>query len=246
MIKGKPFEMQIRNAYSLAYGYYTHDPNLYYDKQTKKVMAEILQRDSNCLDVGANEGTFVKQILKYAPLGTHMAFEPIPELAEKVARKYPQVKVHECALSDVAGKASFQLVENNPGYSGLKRRAYEFGEPVIREIAVETKRLDDLYPRDLPLRFVKVDVEGAEYLVFKGGIRTLKAHKPYIVFEHGRGAATFYDVRPEQLYDLLTEEIGLKISVMTDWLEGREPLTRNELVEQFDENVNYYFLAHPH
>jgi hypothetical protein len=65
------------------------------------------------------------------------------------------------------------------------------------------------------------------------------------VFEHGRGAATFYGVRPEQLYDLLTEEIGLNISVMSDWLEGRGPIGRDELVEQFVNNVNYYFLAHP-
>jgi hypothetical protein len=53
---GKPFEAQIRNVYSLAYGYYTHDPNLYYDKQTKKVMARVLSKDSNLFDlVGLHE-----------------------------------------------------------------------------------------------------------------------------------------------------------------------------------------------
>jgi FkbM family methyltransferase len=242
---GKPFEMQIRNAYSLAYGYYTHDPNLYYDKQTKQVMARVLRKDSNCLDVGANEGTFVKQMLKFAPQGDHMAFEPIPELAAKVAQRYPQVEVHECALSDTSGTSTFQLVTSNPGYSGLRRRSYEFGEPIIREIIVKTRTLDELYPMDRPLHFVKIDVEGAEYLVLQGGKRTLKVHRPHIVFEHGRGAATFYEIRPEHLYDLLTEEIGLQISVMSEWLEGGGPLTRDELIEQFDNNVNYYFLAHP-
>jgi len=244
-LAGKPFEMPIRNTYSLVYGYYKHDPNLYYDKQARRVMDRVLRKDSNCLDVGANEGTFVKEMVKRAPQGEHMAFEPIPELAAKVADRYPRVEVHECALSDVNGTSTFQLVTNNPGYSGLRRRHYEFGEPIIREITVETRALDGLYPRDRPLAFVKIDVEGAEYLVLRGGKGTLREHRPYIVFEHGRGAAPFYDVRPEQLYDLLTDDIGLHVSTMADWLEGNGPLGRDELVEQFDENINYYFLAHP-
>jgi FkbM family methyltransferase len=237
--------MPLRNAYSYVYGYYTHDPNFVYDKQTRKVMSRVLSPDSNCLDVGANEGTFVKEMLKFAPKGKHMAFEPIPELAAKVAGKYPHVDVHDCALSDVTGTSSFQLVTNNPGYSGLRRRHYDFGEPIIKEIRVRTQRLDELYPQERPLRFVKIDVEGAEYLVFQGGKETLRKHRPYIVFEHGRGAATFYDVRPEQVYDLLNGELGMDISVMADWLEDGAPLTRDEFVDQFVNNVNYYFLAHP-
>ena len=52
-------------------------------------------------------------------------------------------------------------------------------------------------------------------------------------------------VRGEQVYDLLHEELGLEISVMADWLEDGAPLSRDELVDQFVNNVNYYFLAHP-
>jgi FkbM family methyltransferase len=245
VITGKPFEMPVRNTYSMVYGFYKQDPNFIYDKQTRRVMARVLKKDSNCLDVGANEGMFVREMLKFAPEGDHMAFEPIPELAAKVEAKYPQVEVHNCALSDVSGWSTFQLVTNNPGYSGLRRRSYEFGEPVIKEIRVRTRTLDELYPQERPLQFVKIDVEGAEYLVLQGGKRTLKRHRPYIVFEHGRGAASFYDVRPEQLYDLLRRELDMEISVMADWLEDGPPLTRDELVDQFDNNTNYYFIAHP-
>lgn len=245
MITGMPFEQGVRNAYSTLHGYLCQDRNFVYDKQTSKIMSRILDRDSNCLDIGANEGIFTKQMLKFAPDGEHMAFEPIPELAAKVAEKYPQVEVHECALSDVSGKSTFQLVTNDTGYSGLRRRHYDFGEPIIREIVVRTRTLDELYPMERPLHFVKIDIEGAEYLMLKGGRKTLKAHAPYIIFEHGRGAANYYDVRPEQLYDLLTGEIGLRVSVMEDWLEGGEPLDRDDMMEQFDDNLNYYFIAHP-
>ena len=105
--------------------------------------------------------------------------------------------------------------------------------------------MDDLYPMERPLRFVKIDIEGAEYHMIKGGRRTLREHLPYVVFEHGKGAANYYDVRPEMLYDLLTEEIGLQISTMEGWLSGERPLSRDDMMEQFDDNLNYYFIAHP-
>ncbi|MBI0583053.1 MAG: FkbM family methyltransferase [Methanomassiliicoccus sp.] len=245
MITGKPFERPVRNAYSLVYSYYTHDPNFYYDKQARKVMAQVLRKDSNCVDVGANEGTFLKDILRLAPLGEHIAFEPIPELAERIAEKYPKVDVYDCALSNVDGTSTFQLVTNNPGYSGLKRRHYDFGEPVIKEITVRTQMLDDIYPPDRPLDFIKIDVEGAEYLVLQGGKRTVEKNRPYIVFEHGRGAAEFYDVTPEQVFDLLVEECGLEVSTMEEWLKDGSSLDREDFIDQFDKVTNYYFLAHP-
>jgi FkbM family methyltransferase len=245
MITGKPFEGPVRNTYSLVYSYYTHDPNFYYDKQARKIMSQVLKRDSNCLDVGANEGIFLRDMLRYAPMGDHIAIEPIHELAERISEKYPQVEVHECALSNMAGTSTFQLVTNNPGYSGLRRRHYDFGEPVIKEITVKTRTLDELYPEDRPLQFVKIDVEGAEYLVMQGGRKTLERNRPYIVFEHGRGAADYYNVLPEQLYDLIVDGCGMEISVMEGWLKGEASLTREEFVDQFDNLTNYYFLAHP-
>jgi FkbM family methyltransferase len=245
MITGKPFEMPVRNAYSLVYSYATHDPNFYYDKQARKIMSRVLKSDSNCLDVGANEGVFLKEMLKYAPQGDHIAIEPIPELADRITEKYPQVEVHQCALSDVAGTSNFQLVTNNPGYSGLRRRHYDFGEPVIKEITVRTRTLDELYPEDRHLDFVKIDVEGAEYLVLMGGRKTIERNRPYIVFEHGRGAAEYYDVGPEQLYDLVVDTCGLEISVMEEWLTDETSLDREQFIDQFNNLTNYYFLAHP-
>ncbi|NLI74507.1 MAG: FkbM family methyltransferase [Euryarchaeota archaeon] len=240
-----PYEKGVRNMYSTIHGYVFHDRNFVYDKQTNKIMSRILEHDSNCLDIGANEGTFLKQILKFAPQGKHMAFEPIPELAVKIANQYPEVDVHECALYDAEGTSTFQMVTNDTGYSGIRRRSYYFENPMIREITVSTRLLDDIYPIDRPLHFVKIDIEGAEYQMILGGKSTLKKHAPYIVFEHGLGAANHYGTRPENLYDLLTEEIGLKISVMKDWLAGDDPLDKGEMVRQFDNSVNYYFLAHP-
>ncbi|MDW5564236.1 MAG: FkbM family methyltransferase [Methanomassiliicoccus sp.] len=245
MITGMPFERSVRNFYSLVYSYYTHNPNFYYDRQAHKIMSRVLGKNSNCIDIGANEGMILKDMLKFAPRGEHMAIEPIPDLADRLTQRYPQVEVHKCALSNACGTSSFQLVTNNPGYSGLRRRHYDFGKPEIKEITVRTKTMDEVYPEGRSLDFVKIDVEGAEYLVLEGGKETLKRNQPYIVFEHGRGAAEFYDVRPEQVYDLLVDEIGLQVSVMKDWLDGKPSLSKADFVDQFEQVTNYYFLAHP-
>ena len=134
LIAGAPFERAIRSVYSLVYSFYKQDPNFYYDKQTRAIMSRILSEDSNCIDVGANEGIFTKEMLKYAPSGKHMAFEPLPDLANDLSDKYPQVDVHGCALSDVNAPSTFQHVTNASGYSGLRKRHYDFGvPPVIRD-----------------------------------------------------------------------------------------------------------------
>lgn len=245
MMTGMPGERRLRNMYSLIYSFWTQSPNYIYDKQAHKIMSRVLKKDSNCIDIGANEGTILRDMLKLAPRGDHIAVEPIPELADQLTERYPNVEVHQCALSNEVGTSTFQMVTNNPGYSGLRRRHYDFGEPVIKEITVKTETMDDVYPDGRPLDFVKIDVEGAEYLVLEGGKETLKRWHPYIVFEHGRGAAEYYGVRPEQVYDLLVDEVGLEISVMKDWLDGERPLSREDFVDQFDNVTNYYFVAHP-
>ena len=49
------------------------------------VMTSILRRDSCCIDVGANEGEMLQEMLRLAPQGRHLAFEPLPDYAERLA-----------------------------------------------------------------------------------------------------------------------------------------------------------------
>jgi FkbM family methyltransferase len=240
-----PFENPVRETYSLIYSYYIHDKNFLYDKQTNQIMKKVLTRKSNCVDVGANTGSLLKQMLRFAPNGVHYAFEPLPDLYQKLVEKFPSVKVFPYALSDSEGKTSFCHVTNCPGYSGLRQRHYDFGEPVIEEITVETRRLDSIYPSDQKCDLIKIDVEGAEMLVLKGARDLIKRCKPFIVFEHGLGGSDYYGVTSSDAYDLLVGDYGMSISLMEDWLEGRPALTREDFMKQFDDSLNYYFLAHP-
>src|SRR5436305_12261531 len=52
-----------------------------YDEQTREVMRRVLAADSNCIDVGANEGAFLEDMIKLAPDGRHHAFDALSGLA---------------------------------------------------------------------------------------------------------------------------------------------------------------------
>lgn len=219
--------------------------NQSYDQQTFSIMKKVLTNTSNCIDVGCHKGEILDEILHLAPNGTHIAFEPIASLCDGLKRKYPQVRVYEKALSDVTGTSVFHHVVSNPGYSGLRQRRYDRPNETVDVVKVQTERLDNIVPENTRIDFIKVDVEGAEFQVFKGGAATIKRNKPVIVFEHGLGAADCYGTRPELLFDCLCSECGLNISTLASWLEDEKPLTRRQFKRQFYRGINFYFIAHP-
>jgi FkbM family methyltransferase len=224
------------------------DKNRLYDLETIQVMRRVLTRSSNCIDVGCHQGSILTEMLQLAPAGTHFAFEPLPDLYQGLRGSFgalANVRLHEVALSDVAGRTSFQHVVSNPGYSGLLRRTYDRPEEQVREIEVRVERLDNLIPGDIGIDLIKVDVEGAELGVFRGGVETIRRNRPVIIFEHGLGAADCYGSTPEVTYDLLAGECGLKLSLMAEWLEsgGRKTLSRDAFCDQFWSRKNFYFMT---
>jgi hypothetical protein len=126
----------------------------------------------------------------------------------------------------------------------MKKRKYDKPNETVEEIRVTMTRLDDIVSKDLPIHFIKIDVEGAELQVMRGAMSTIRKYKPTIVFEHGLGAADCYGTTPEDIYDLLATQCDLRISLMTRWLSGKEPLSRKEFSEEFNSGRNYYFMAH--
>jgi hypothetical protein len=111
-----------------------------------------------------------------------------------------------------------------PQYSGLRERTYP--RAVDRElITVATERLDDHLPEGCAPAFIKIDVEGAECLVIEGALRTLAAHRPTVVVEHGPGGSDHYGSTPAQLHRLLCDGAGLRIFD----LDGEGPYSLDRL-----------------
>jgi FkbM family methyltransferase len=185
-------------------------------------LAAVLEPDSHVIDVGANYGVFLDAMRRLAPVGRAIACEPIPDLAAALAARCPSeaVTVHNCAISDEAGEATFFWVPSAPAVSGLRMTAH--GQPDVEELSVRVERLDDLVPSDFEPRVLKIDVEGAELGVLRGARELLRRSRPLVILEHGAAAAAF-GTSHEAVYDELTDA-GLRIYDM----DGAGPYARND------------------
>jgi FkbM family methyltransferase len=218
-----------------------------YDDLTLAVMERVLDRRSNCVDVGCHQGFFLDNMLSLAPDGTHYAFEPVPALFRHLQDKYasrPNVMLRDLALSNTSGTISFQVNRDHPGYSGIERRDYPSAGDRVEVVQVGRERLDAVIPVNTRIDFIKIDVEGAELMVLEGAVDQLRRHRPVVVFEHGPEASQHYDTGPEKIFDLLAK-CGLRLSLLEAYMAEAAPLGRSDFVQQVDSGSNFYFVAHP-
>ncbi|MBB5687107.1 FkbM family methyltransferase [Sphingobium boeckii] len=150
----------------------------YNNQLASKLVTAIAKPGSTFLDIGAHIGSVVSAALRRKSLNV-IAVEAIPAKAERLTKKFPMVEVHCCALSDTDGEASFFINLNASGFSSLARNGTN-----VQEIKVSLKRLDQIVSAD-DVDMIKIDVEGAELGVLKGGEHLLKRCRPTVMFESG-------------------------------------------------------------
>lgn len=207
----------------------------------RRLIAFSLQADSCCIDVGAHRGAVLQEIVRVAPAGRHIAYEPLPHLAAALRSRFPSVEVHEAALSNRDGSSSFEHVRGDAeGCSGFVVCTLPPGyEAEVSHIEVRLERLDDVLGEGAPLRLLKVDVEGAEQQVFEGAARVLARTRPTVVFEHAYSASSAFGTTPLDVHGALSEA-GLRIFD----LDGNGPFEPAEFDEFSRRGDPVNFVAH--
>jgi FkbM family methyltransferase len=199
-------------------------------------LAKLLKRDSNCLDVGCHLGSFLSLLLRYAPGGKHMAFEALPEKAERLKKKFPGVQIVQGAVGDKPGEITFYQDLTYSGYSGMNvQRDYH----QLSEVKVRCETLDNLVPADRHIEFMKVDVEGAETLVLQGATKLIGRCKPVILFECTPDGLKGAKQSAADVYNAFVEGLNYRVYLIKDFAGRGEPLT----VESFRKSMQYPALA---
>jgi methyltransferase, FkbM family len=215
----------------------------YYDCLAEFVMQQVLKKNSNCVDIGCHLGDVLAPMLRLAPEGRFFAFEPLPSLFKQLQFRFgkdERIRLYNVALSEAAGAECFQYVLNAPAYSGFLRTDEKRPKDMVQTIMVEKASLDDVL-KGVDVDLIKLDVEGAELQVLRGGLKTLRRCRPYVIFEHAEHAR-YYDTKPDDVFDLLNGECGLRVSLLSSFLRRRRSLTKNEFIGAT--RSEYYFLAH--
>ena len=216
-----------------------------YDRQTKAVIRRVCTNDTVCIDVGCYRGEILKLMMSEATDARHIAFEPIPEKYSHLKKEFgSKADIYPYALGDENKKTVFNHVVSNPTYSGIKKRTYK-GEETIVEIPVEVRRLDDVVDSNVPIKLIKIDVEGGELDVMRGARNILSRWKPVLIFEHGIGGSDNYGVVAADVYNFLVRDLGYRISLMDDFLKNPNTpgFTKSQFEDQFWKKLNCYFIA---
>jgi FkbM family methyltransferase len=137
------------------------------------------------IDIGANKGIYCFWMLRAigAP-GRALAFEPQPEMRDYIERRkarsgWRNLTLFNVALSDTEGVACLARQRVGDGSASLQTARHRQDSETIEVPLTTLDRLGDL----ANLKFIKCDVEGHEYNVFRGAEKTIRHYRPVVQFE---------------------------------------------------------------
>lgn len=155
-----------------------------YEHETVSLLRQNLRKGDTFLDIGANSGYFS---LYMAGLCSRViAVEANPRAYERLRanielNNFMNIEPFNIALSDKRGTARFWVDEGNDGESSLSPVVLPYSAARRTFIDVQTDTIDNILLGG-GADVMKIDVEGFEHEVLKGGMRTI-GNIRLIVFE---------------------------------------------------------------
>lgn len=199
-------------------------------------LAELVGPGDVCVDVGASAGIYTVALSRLVgPEGLVHSIEPLT-FAHPVwsrvlrARHNANVRHHAMALGIEPGEGTMSVPLGRYGgavtgrsflawhTNGVGSNAEFSGQ---REVAVEIDTLDALCAREdlTRLDFVKIDVEGGELDVLRGGAKVIEELRPTMLIEIEARHTTRYRRTPDEVVTWLTDQ-GY---TMYTWQRGWQP-----------------------
>lgn len=157
------------------------------------IFKDLVKKVETFWDIGANIGYYSVLGCKANPNLKARAFEPsdgaMSYLQANVEQNQldSQVKVEPLALSNFKGEIEFHQIVN-PKFPNIANLSGEHNIGTkknlpSKKVRVKTLRMDD-YASDIEsIDLMKIDTEGAEVEILKGGLETIKKHQPIIICE---------------------------------------------------------------
>jgi FkbM family methyltransferase len=157
------------------------------------------QFDGSFVDIGGNQGQSIESIRLIVPDARIVSFEPNPALNRRLAARYGgdhRITIRSLGLGAQAGTLTLHVPSYRgfvyDGLSSLDREAARtwinqdtvfFFRPGSLTIETFDCPIETLDAQHLDPLFIKIDVQGTEYDVVRGGLETIRRYEPVLLVE---------------------------------------------------------------
>ena len=143
-----------------------------YQKHQRDTILKFINRTGNAIDIGAHVGFWLKDMCNH--FNYVYAFEPIEEVRQCLSRNVTAMNYKTYSFG-LGAKNDVINVNYNPTETGNTHASKDGNQTIT------IRKLDDM---NLPkIDYVKVDTEGFEIEVLKGGENMIKEYKPFVHVE---------------------------------------------------------------
>jgi len=219
-----------------------------HEMMLEAVYRAALRYGDVAIDIGANVGRHTLAMSEaVGPEGKVFAYEPLPgvfrELTARIERAAgplgtSNIVARNVALGEEEGQAQFSFVTDDPAYSGFRERVLPQGLHA-ETISVPVQRLDNALAQIDRVKFVKIDAEGGELMILRGGTALIAAHAPIISFELGNNSLVNYPYTAADYFDFFDQLDYTIYSIFGI------PLERDELISAAQEQLFWDYVALP-
>lgn len=206
-----------------------------YDLSNFEVVNSVVREGNVCFDIGANIGVYSAVMSRLVGQSGHVhAFEPVKHVRRRLRLNLAlngsrNVSVNGFALGHEAGQLEMFQVKEGLFRGGTSTflhndNVQEMGVESFDKELVDIITLDEYVARNkVPaIDFIKLDVEGFEINVLRGGHASLEKFKPTILFEHDQDRLIDLGIS-EDVIGTLFAKIGYACYEI-DWVDGAASL----------------------
>jgi FkbM family methyltransferase len=213
-----------------------------YEKEDSDMLYQLVTESNVIFDIGANIGWYSNHLAKKLPNATIYSFEPIPETFAQIKRNTELNQSKNIVLNNFAFSDSIQTLTfyYSPTITGASSSVNITENSGMVKLECQANTIDN-FVKEKSIKgpdFIKCDVEGAEFMVYKGGAETISKNKPIVFTEMLRKWAAKFNYHPNDIIAFFSQ-FGYHCFVAQD---GK--LRKIEKVTEETMETNFFFL-HP-
>ncbi len=212
---------------------------LEYEKNDSKMIDNLVDNGAIFFDIGANLGWYSISIgLSHHNVQIH-CFEPIPQTYAFLQQNLklnavPNFVANNFGFSNFSGELDFYFYEEGMGNASSANLS---NRDDVHTLKCKVQTLDEYISlKNTSVDFIKCDVEGAELLVFQGGLQTIARYKPIVFSEILRKWSSKFNYNPNQIFDYF------KSQNYRAFITNGEKLKEFFVMDESTIETNFFFL----